>query len=215
MKDITLDDIKSKISKLKVTEGRSGDRRSFDKKLKQDIVKFHYKNGISGVSLSQLLEISPQQFGKWKKEYGSDQTAYIHGKGIRNDVRTKCLAVRSVIENGKDKDYIARKYNVTENTIRTWVITYEHTYLEYIESLPDGVKIIAKDNKMIYGEDNIKATLSLIMEQAEELQTVLNSMQKFGIKGTAIKDIKIMIKDKDKAKTQLQIAQEIIRKHAS
>lgn len=212
-----LQGLKTRVKNTKTEPGRGkqGERRVFDEQLKKDIIAYHYESGMTPPNLGEALGIAQQSINQWKRKYGKQQTAFVYGKTLRHDVRTKCLAVQEVIDGGREHADVAIQYNVAVSTIGTWIHKYKNDYKEYIETLVDGVSVIAKSEKLVYGDKNIKETLAVMQDQYIELKTMMEAMQKYGIKGEALKKAKEKVKENAKAVDILKAAQEIMDKYAA
>ncbi len=175
VKQITIKELKYRIEQIPYEPkgNRNDARRIFSDQLKSDVVSYHYQSGRTLISLSQELNVSAQIISRWKKAKGKERTVVLHGKGTRNDVRTKCLAVKSFIK-GKIASELSREYNVAEITIYAWVKQYKEKYEEYID-LPDGVTVIAKEDRHVYGNKNIQEVEQFLRESNEQLTSLIDS----------------------------------------
>ena len=198
----TLAELKVRIDKAPFEEKgkRKSKRRFFDKQLKLDILEFHYTTGRTMDSLSRELNIIPQVINKWKRVYGNQRTAVIHGKGIRNDVRTKALAVQTYIDGTMSAYNISVKYGVAQQTVHLWIRQYKDKYLEYID-LPDGVTVIAKEEKHVYGNKNIAEVEQLLAENHKKLVELINSQH---FSDSEIKALKKMKEKSEKEQKDIQ-----------
>lgn len=171
--------IKELISKIQTAKNekkgnRVDARKIYPIELKKDILSFHYESGRTVGSLALELNLAPQVINKWKRVHGIQRTGVIHGTTVRNDVRTKCLAVSKYFNNGHAVE-IAEEYGVHYATVLAWVKQYKDKYLEYID-LPDGVTVIAREEKHVYGNENIKQVEELLVENSRKLTELLLTM---------------------------------------
>ncbi len=152
---------------------RTTKRRIYPIDFKTDLLSFHYETGRTINSISDELGLRSQVINKWKRELGKQRTAVIYGKGVRNDVRTKALAVQEHIQ-GIESSKLAVKYGVTQSTIYLWINKYEDKYEEYLD-LSDGIMTIAKEEKQIFGDKNIEEIEQMLKDQNEALSTLLQN----------------------------------------
>lgn len=180
---LSINAIKQLISKVKT---RQDGRREFPDDLKKMIVQFHYKSGMALTTLALETTIAKEVLSKWKRTYGVDQTAFLHGTKMRNDVRTRCLAVREVLEYNQEPDKVATTYGVTLQSINTWINKYRDEYTMLIDS-PDGIPYLIKEKKMVYGKTNIDKIRSLLQSQAQQLLCMIDTMHMSGAQAEAMK----------------------------
>ncbi len=207
MSKITITALKKERDGMRTVD--NGKRRVFTIPFKKKVVEFHYQEGLKMSVISKDLEIDPVTLSKWKKEYGTQKTAYTHGRGVRNDLRTKALAVREHIEGEVSYTDLAKKYNVGKSTIWTWVDQHRHDYKELI-NLPDRVPHLIKEEKMIYGDRNIDEIIELMSEQNGELLSILSYMQNEGFSKTSIKEAKEKQRQKQADLDTVEAAKKVI-----
>jgi len=171
---------------IKTTKVLSDGKRMFEADTKKMVIQFHYQSGMSIPRLAQEIDINNENIYAWKRIYGIDQTAFVHGTMIRNDVRTKALAVREVIEGGKESQEIAIKYGVSTQSVNTWIRKYELNYKSLIDA-PDGIPYIIKDKKMVFGKSNIDKIRAILNKQANELMCLIETMHMSGAQAEAMK----------------------------
>lgn len=140
---------------------------------KEHLIAQHYENNISLSKMARNLTISQSLLSKWKAQYGNERTGYDYGKSIRYDVRTKCLAVKDMVENGKTPYRISQEFKCSSNTSTGWYSKYKDTYTQYLD-LPDGVPYIVAEHKHVYGNKNIDRILALLDKQEQELDDQLS-----------------------------------------
>ncbi len=190
--------IKDLIIQSKDTTISKAGSKMYKDTFKNNILSFHYSSGRTMQSICLELSVAESIMSRWKRTHGKDRTAVIHGKGTRNDVRTKALAVQKFI-NGTDSDVLSKEYGVTLSTIYNWTNQYRSNYEEYLD-LPDGVTVIAKPEKHIYGHKNILEVEQLLQDNNQNLTNLINS-QHFSTTET-----NMLKKMKDKTiKTQKEI----------
>lgn len=175
---------------------------------KKLVLKYHYESGRLLSSIAEELHIHQQYLYKWKKLYGNNRTAVIHGSKTRNDVRTKCLAVKS-FHSGSKLDVLATEYNVKESTILAWAKQYKDKYLEYID-LPDGVTVIAKEERQIYGHENILEVERLLADNHQKLTDLLKNMHMTDTERKTVEKMKQKNEKKqENVKTVKELADEL------
>ncbi len=146
-----------------------------------------------------------------KKIFGKERTVFIHGETVRNDLRTKALAVQEVLEFGKSKVETALKYGVADVTIGSWVKKMEHEYHDLLDSR-DGIPYLVKEEKMVYGDDNITAILQLKEKHVAELSEVMELMHKNGFTKQTVNEAKKKKAEAEKDIAILKEAKEVIKK---
>ena len=171
----------------------SGAESKITKEFKHKVVAYHYKSGISITILARGICMAPSAMARWKKEHGTKKTGFIHGRTIRNDVRTKCLAVKDRLETDMTLQQIAMKYNTSTSTLFGWVSKYKYEYKEYIETIPDGVPYMVKKEKMVYGDANIEKMLHILNETNGAIETIMKNMHNLGKLETSV--LKEFLKD--------------------
>lgn len=182
MSKVTLETIKKLVDDLPSnTNGRI-----YTEAIKKTVVKFHYSSGMTVAKISQATGLSHKIIGTWKRYLGTDQTAFIHGTKMRADVRTKALAVREILILGNGIDITANKYNISVQTLNTWVLKYKDNYEDLLDA-PDGIPYIVKQNKMVYGKTNIDKIRALLTAQAEQLMSLIDTMHMTGEQAEAMK----------------------------
>lgn len=154
-------------------------RRNFPETIKQEVIGLHYKSGMSFNQLENYLGITSSVMCKWKRRIGTEQTAFVHGKFIRHDVRTKALAVKDYIDNNISVSDLAKKFNCSPVTLYAWISKYGHNYSELIDA-PDGIPYIVSENKMVYGDDNVAKIRQVLRDQYQTLMCMINSMHMTG-----------------------------------
>jgi transposase-like protein len=147
IKDI--DDLKKKKDYYLESNGM---KKRYREDFKEAVIEFHYRTRTSLYEIAETLGVSPGTPMNWKLKYGKQMTAYWFGTGLRNDLRTRCLAVEEVI-NGVSIEHLAKKYGVRESTINKWVDRYYDTYSFYIDHLPDGVPFLMQH--LVVGNENV------------------------------------------------------------
>lgn len=181
--ELSLSAIKLIVEKVK--KGGKG-RRLFTDELKKTIINFHYSSGMSIWKLSFHLDIPNPMLYEWKKVYGEGQTAFLHGRTMRNDVKTRCLAVKEVLDNNIEIETVANIYGVSPQTIKTWVTKHQNDYSHLIHS-PDGIPYLVKEKKMVYGRENINKIRALLQGQADQLMCLIDTMHMSGAQAEAMK----------------------------
>ena len=166
----TIADLKLRIKNTTTSNGRG---RIYEEDFKKDILSFHYSSGRSIHSIADELNLTNSMMRGWKRRYGKQRTAVIYGKGVRNDVRTKALAVQEHIQ-GIESSKLAVKYGVTQSTIYLWINKYQDKYEEYLD-LSDGIMTIASEEKQIFGDKNIEEVEQMLKDQNQALSTLLQN----------------------------------------
>ena len=177
----------------------------------KEFVDMHYRTGLPVNVMERDIGLTYNIAGRWKRKYGKQKTAFVYGKTMRNDVRTKCLAVQEYVERKARIIDLADKYRVTGTTITNWVAKHKDDYLEWLDA-PDGIATIAKEESIIFGDDNIHAVMELLENQQQELKELMQNMKKYGINIIAIKQVKNKIKNVDKDIDVMKKAEDIIAK---
>lgn len=185
MATLNISTIKTLHEKTKTSE--TG-KKLYTDDFKQMVIKFHYQSGMHLQTIADKTEISMFNLPRWKRTYGTDQTAFIFGTKIRNDVRTKCLAVREAIEFNKDQIDLAIKYRVSVQSINTWINKYKDIYLTLIDA-PDGIPYIVKEKKMVFGQSNIDKVRAMLNAQANELLSLIETMHMSGSQAEAMRKV--------------------------
>jgi len=104
------------------------------------------------IDLAQDFRIPVATLMYWKTKIGKDRTGIFIGSRVMNDVRTRCLAVKEILQDGKEAKDIYEKYGVKHpQTVNRWVERYADTYDYFIDTLPDGVPWIAHEDKLAIG----------------------------------------------------------------
>lgn len=181
--ELSLNAIKAIIEKL--PRGTAG-RRLFNDEIKKIIIEFHYRTGTSMRQIGAVLDIHQMQICGWKKRMGAGQTAFIHGRAMRHDVRTKCIAVKEIIEDNLKIETAANIYGVSVQSINTWLSKYREDYAHLVES-PDGIPYLIKEKKMVYGRENINKIRALLQGQADQLMCLIDTMHMSGAQAEAMK----------------------------
>ena len=157
--------------------GDSGVR--YSEEFKKKVIQFHYDNGVSINVMSQALKIGNDVLSKWKRRLGTEQTAFVHGKTMRHDVRTKALAVRELLEDNVHIKDLAAKYACSKSAIYLWSEKYQHNYKQLIDA-PDGIPYLVAEKKMVYGNDNIAKIRQVLREQYQTLMCMIDTMHMTG-----------------------------------
>ena len=150
-------------------------RKIFTDSFKKEIIAHHYESGISMLKLSSIINAHNTTIGNWKKKYGFDITGIVHGNTIRHDVRSQCLLVREYINSSTTTADMAIKANVSTSTFTRWIAKWTDKYQDHIDSLPDGVPYIVKEEKQVYGIDNINAVRAELTSTAEAIRLMIKS----------------------------------------
>ena len=166
-----IEELKLRIKKITKKNGNGS--KFYEKDLKEDVISLHYETGRTINSIAVELNIGPPMVAIWKRNYGRQRTVVVYGKGVRNDVRTKALAVQEYV-NGVESSKIAVKYGVTQSTIYLWINKYESKYQEYL-NLSDGIMVIAPEEKQVFGNKNIEEVEQMLKSQTEALNTLLQN----------------------------------------
>jgi transposase-like protein len=183
MSKITIEILKSIVNKLPY----SFNGRNYPMDLKQKIIDFHYDEGVTLSKLGVLINIDTGNLARWKRKLGGQKTAYVHGKRLRYDIRTKALAVRDYIENNVLVQDIAKEYECSTPTVYIWIHKYRDKYLEYIDA-PDGIPYIIDEKKIVYGDDNVKRIRQVLQEQHKHLMCLIDTMHMSGSQAEAMKE---------------------------
>jgi len=143
--------------------------------LKKAIVDYTYTHNLSGRRMGILLtgnDSITSTINQWKRKYGTEPVAIVHGRNCRFDVRSKCLFVADYIEGRKTYKQIEKENNIRHHTLKTWVYKYKKTYKEYISTLPDGVPYVAEKKRIVRGNVNIQAK----REELKKVKSALNAI---------------------------------------
>ncbi len=146
---------------------------------KQAVVDFHYSSGMHITTLSKVLSLHFTTVHKWKRLLGTGQTHAKYGETTRADLKTKALAVTDELDNGLTTIAIANKYNITRQQYGAWKAACQGRYKEFRE-LPDGVMFVTKPEKLIYGDENIRAYRELLNLQLTVREKLLKEMHTLG-----------------------------------
>jgi transposase-like protein len=182
MSKVTIEILKAAVKDLPHTFNG----RSYPSELKQTIIDFHYDQGISLHQLGDHIDVDVSNLARWKRILGGQKTAYVNGKGLRYDVRTKALAVRDYVEKNILVQDIAREYECSNATVYTWINKYSDKYLEYVDA-PDGIPYIVNEKKIVYGDDNVKRIRAVLQEQNRQLMCLIDTMHMSGAQAEAMK----------------------------
>ena len=155
---------------------------------KEAVIAYHYATGKSLTTVGHELGLGNGTAVAWKKLYGKEQTHVIHGRTTLPDVRTKCLAIADELDHGMTTIAIANKYNITRQLYYNWKTKYKDRYREFLD-LPDGIRSIAKEKKLVYGDKNIEIMRTVMQDQVTELELVINVTHKYGIGSKEIADL--------------------------
>lgn len=180
--------------------------RIYTDDLKKAVVNYHYLSGKTFTLISQEIGVHLALIGQWKKKFGKEKTGFAYGPTIRNDVRTKALCVQEHIEKTISKKDLAHAYNVTEGTVHSWIMRYEHNYKELLDTR-DGVPYIVEEKKMVFGNANIELVLELKEKHMTELSHIIEILHEQGLTPgkTLIKEIKAK---KEKAQKEIKTLKE-------
>lgn len=182
-----LDSFKSEINTFPHTEDN---KVQYSDEYKSSIVKFHYKSGMSITAISEALDIHISLLSKWKRKYGSERTAFVHGQSIRNDLRTKCLAVKELVENKRaNKETLATKYNVSQQTIQAWYYKFKDNYNDLINTAIDGIPYLVQESKQIFGNKNIQDFFDKLQDEYEHIQALLTAQHLSKTEKEVLKDM--------------------------
>ena len=151
----------------------------YSQDFKDKVIQFHYDTGVSLRIISTTLHLSYDSVAKWKRRTGTERTAYVHGKRMRYDIRTKALAVRDFIENNIQVPDIATEMNVSKGAVYLWIEKYQDNYNQLIDA-PDGIPYIVAEKKMVYGNDNIEKIRNVLRQQYETLMCMIDTMHMTG-----------------------------------
>lgn len=205
--DVILEELKAECLQQPEKNGRCSYAASFKKK----VVDYHYKSGKSFAAVERDVGIKQYQLDKWKKALGKEKTGFIFGDSIRNDLRTKALAVQEALETNTKNTVVAKKYGVTSQTVANWIHLYGKDYKELLNSR-DGIPYLVKEEKMVFGNDNIDAILDIKTKHVAELTQIVNLMHNNGFTKTLIKEVQNKEKLLTKDIETLNKAKEIIKK---
>lgn len=183
MATLNINTIKTLHEKTKTSEAG---KKVYTDDFKEMVIKFHYQSGMHLQTIADKTGINPFNLPRWKRVYGTDQTAFIFGTKIRNDVRTKCLAVREAIEFNVDPIDLATKYRVSVQSINAWINKYKDSYQNLIDA-PDGIPYIIKEKKMVFGQSNIDKVRAMLNAQANELLALIETMHMSGAQADAMR----------------------------
>ena len=165
----------SQLIAVRKTFKEENGRTQYTDQFKRMVISFHYQNGVSMQVIGKTLDIHENLISKWKRTFGHDQTAFVHGKTMRMDVRTKALAVQEHIIGKIKPAIIATKYNVSYSTMLNWINKYSENFQDLLDA-PDGIPYIVKEKKMVYGKTNIDKIRDVLRQQAETLMALIDSM---------------------------------------
>jgi len=140
---------------------------------KKDVIDYMYSTGKYSTKMGTLLTISESVIFKWKRVYGTDKSGYVHGSTVRHGIRSKCLAVKRILDNNELRHSVAKDYNVKSSTISRWIDIYENNYQYNIDNLNDEVSQIKPQEKMIYGNKNITDMESLLASNRDAVHQLL------------------------------------------
>ena len=168
---------------------------------KEAVIAYHFSSGMVLREIAGKLNVGEQLAYRWKRTYGKDMTGYIHGSGVRYDVRTKCLAIQDELENGLGVIQIANKYKITRAQYYSWKSLFKDEYKVHIENMTDGVPYLVKTNKHVYGSKNIEIVQEVLNDEMKEIQLVITGLQKYGAGST---EMDIMQKKLDARKLILE-----------
>ncbi len=194
---MTLEQIKADVTATEI--GKTG--KKYTTRLKEAIIKHHYKSGKSLVVIAKDIGVHHTSLYGWKKQYGKEKTVFVFGDGVRNDIRTKALAVQEYKETDATQADLAKKYGVAGPTINGWIKQYGEDYKDLLDTR-DGVPYLVKPEKMIFGNENIKRVLEMKEKHIEELDEFVKMMHENGF--TNVKGIEKQAKEK-KAKVKKDI----------
>ncbi len=145
---------------------------------KEKIVAFIYQENMQVSVLSKLLTGHASNFAKtlqtWLRRHGGDVSGFIHGKTVRLDVRSKCLIVKEYLEEGLDANRLSVRHKIPASTIFSWIQKYKDTYEEYV-TLPAGVPYIVKEEKQVFGRQNIQQVREALIKTREQLTKACES----------------------------------------
>ena len=161
-------------------------------------------------TISKHTGITDVTIGYWKKKIGEEMTHVSYGSTTRNDIRTKCLAVRDFRERNISKEHLAERYHVSKPTITAWINRYSGDYVSHIDSLPDGVTTLAVEERLIFGDSNIEKVRELLLSHQDELRNMIQQMQKYGIMANAVKQAKNQSQENDEKLDILSKAKDIL-----
>ncbi len=180
--------------------------------LKKAIVDYHYKSGKTFTIVAKEIGVHLSQIGVWKKKFGKERTAFVFGDSVRNDVRTKALAVQEYKETKTTQAELATKYNVSSGTINKWISDYGKNYEELLDTR-DGVPYLVKENKMIAGNKNIEMVLKFKEKHVAELSHIIEAMHEVGLTPgkTLTKEIEAKKKKANKEIQTLKEADKILK----
>lgn len=182
-----LDSFKSEINTFPVS---ADNKVQYSNEYKSSIVKFHYKSGMSITAISEALDIHVSILSNWKRKYGSERTAFVHGQSIRNDLRTKCLAVKELVENKRaNKETLATKYNVSQQTIQAWYYKFKDNYNDLIDTAIDGIPYLVQESKQIFGNKNIQDFFDKLQDEYEHIQALLTAQHLSKTEKEVLKDM--------------------------
>lgn len=197
-------------NQLKKNYNEDSKKQEYSPFFKKHFLKVHYRTGISLLKIEKLVGIPSRVSYGWKREFGKDQTGFIYGHTVRNDVRTKALAVQEYIENKVQVKDLSNKYNVKAQTIYQWISIFKDNYKDWL-NIPDGVATIINEDKLVYGSKNIQFVMQKLQDKNIDLKEILDKMHQYGISKEIIKEIENIKQETEKNYQTLNDAQNIIK----
>lgn len=207
MKNKTIEELKAELAQIPSPNGI----RKISDEFKKKVVAYHYKSGMAISPLAEAIGTYPATASKWKKQFGKERTGFVFGDTVRNDLRTKALAVQEIVTNGASQSDTAKKYGVGTSTMHTWLNKYKNTFEDLLDTR-DGVPFLVSENKMVFGNDNIDAILKLKEEHVIELNTIIELMHKNGMTKKLISEVKSREKELKAEVEVLDKAKKIMKK---
>ena len=209
------DYLKSRIESLRKIIAKYKKERGNQARIPINVIKealdIHYTYSLSMSKLANGIGVADVTVGYWKRKHGSQQTGVIYGTTTRNDIRTKCIAVKEYVELNVSKEHLAERYHVGKSTISSWINRYKDEYEKWIDA-PDGITVVAKEDRLIYGDRNIKEVREFMMLQNDELRDMVQNMQKYGIMANAILQAKKRCVENQEDIDALNKAEDILKK---
>lgn len=169
MKDIEdLEALMNAVNALKQTALETNTDVVYSVAIKKEVVRLKTNLSVKSEAMDREVGLPAESTDAWTMLYkpAKHAVAVLHGTRMRYDVPTKCAVIKMHLEDGIPIHKLAETYGVSQPAISNWKRTYKTKYPHYINGI-DKTMIIGKEEKAVYGVENISHINHLAALQAE------------------------------------------------
>lgn len=164
-------------------------RIAYSVNLQKKVVKLKESLHCTQDWLAEEIGLVSSTISKWCRKYKTNEyvIGQLHGDNVRYDIASKCMVVKRHLEDGVSVAKLADEYQVSQPTISNWKTKYQDMYTEYLD-LPEGVMIIGKKEKRVYGLENIKLIIEEKMKHIEKIKQMLIDLSTYNFDSTEVEE---------------------------